>query len=112
MRICKGLDIVELRKDLLLVVNFLYMLNDCELNEVEIEVFDKVFVFYVDYELNVFIFIVCVCVVIFLDVYFGIIVVIGVLKGFFYGGVNENVMKMLIEIGEEENVELYIYNVF
>ena len=27
-----------------------------------------------------------------------------------HGGANENVMKMLTEIGEEENVESYIHN--
>ena len=35
---------------------------------------------------------------------------IGALKGPLHGGANENVMKMLTEIGEEENVESYIHN--
>ena len=43
-RIRKGLDIVEPRKDLSLAANFLYMLNDREPNEVEIEAFDKALV--------------------------------------------------------------------
>lgn len=32
------------------------------------------------------------------------------IKGPLHGGANENVMKMLTEIGEEENVESYIHN--
>lgn len=107
-RICKGFEFVELREDYGIVENFFYILNGEEFLLIEVEVFNKVLILYVDYELNVLMFIVRVCVVIFFDIYLGIIVVIGVLKGFFYGGVNEGVMKMLIEIGEVENVELYI----
>lgn len=108
LRICKGFDFVELKEEYGIVENFLYILNGEEFFLIEVEVFNKVFIFYVDYELNVLIFMVRVCVVILFDIYLGIIVVIGVLKGLFYGGVNEVVMKMLIEIGEVENVEFYI----
>lgn len=97
-RICCGFDLILLREDLNMVVNFLYMIIGEEVDVLLVEVMNKVFVLYVDYEFNVFIFIVWVCVVMFLDVYFGVIVVIGVLKGLFYGGVNECVFDMLEEI--------------
>ncbi|OXC00915.1 citrate synthase [Bacillus sp. M13(2017)] len=109
-RIRKGLDIVEPRKDLSLAANFLYMLNDREPNEVEIEAFDKALVLHADHELNASTFTARVCVATLSDVYSGITAAIGALKGPLHGGANENVMKMLTEIGEEENVEPYIHN--
>lgn len=57
--------------------------------DIEVEVFNKVFILYVDYELNVFVFIVCCVVLLLLDMYLGIVVVVGFLKGLLYGGVNE-----------------------
>ncbi|MBE5087318.1 citrate synthase [Bacillus bombysepticus] len=109
-RIRKGLEIVEPRKDLSLAANFLYMLNDREPNEVEIEAFDKALVLHADHELNASTFTARVCVATLSDVYSGITAAIGALKGPLHGGANENVMKMLTEIGEEENVESYIHN--
>ncbi|RAN70405.1 citrate synthase [Bacillus mycoides] len=109
-RIRKGLDVVEPRKDLSLAANFLYMLNDGEPNEVEIEAFDKALVLHADHELNASTFTARVCVATLSDVYSGITAAIGALKGPLHGGANENVMKMLTEIGEEENVESYIHN--
>jgi len=109
-RIRKGLDIVEPRKDLSLAANFLYMLNNREPNEVEIEAFDKALVLHADHELNASTFTARVCVATLSDVYSGITAAIGALKGPLHGGANENVMKMLTEIGEEENVESYIHN--
>ncbi|MGR5939834.1 citrate synthase [Bacillus pacificus] len=109
-RIRKGLDVVEPRNDLSLAANFLYMLNDREPNEVEIEAFDKALVLHADRELNASTFTARVCVATLSDVYSGITAAIGALKGPLHGGANENVMKMLTEIGEEENVESYIHN--
>ncbi|WP_140350526.1 MULTISPECIES: citrate synthase [Bacillus cereus group] len=109
-RIRKGLDLVEPRNDLSLAANFLYMLNDREPNEVEIEAFDKALVLHADHELNASTFTARVCVATLSDVYSGITAAIGALKGPLHGGANENVMKMLTEIGEEENVESYIHN--
>ncbi|MEY8348804.1 citrate synthase [Bacillus cereus] len=109
-RIRKGLEVVEPRKDLSLAANFVYMLNDREPNEVEIEAFDKALVLHADHELNASTFTARVCVATLSDVYSGITAAIGALKGPLHGGANENVMKMLKEIGEEENVESYVHN--
>ncbi|MDM5156767.1 citrate synthase [Bacillus sp. DX1.1] len=111
-RIRKGLEVVEPRKDLSLAANFVYMLNNREPNEVEIEAFDKALVLHADHELNASTFTARVCVATLSDVYSGITAAIGALKGPLHGGANENVMKMLKEIGEEENVESYIHNAF
>ncbi|KEK22015.1 citrate synthase [Bacillus gaemokensis] len=109
-RIRKGLEVVEPRKDLSLAANFVYMLNNREPNEVEIEAFDKALVLHADHELNASTFTARVCVATLSDVYSGITAAIGALKGPLHGGANENVMKMLKDIGEEENVESYIHN--
>ena len=42
------------------------------------------------------------------DIYSGVTSAIGALKGPLHGGANEQVMKMLTEIGSVENVEPYI----
>ncbi|MFH3675876.1 citrate/2-methylcitrate synthase, partial [Acinetobacter baumannii] len=78
-----------------LAANFLYMLNDREPNEVEIEAFDKALVLHADHELNASTFTARVCVATLSDVYSGITAAIGALKGPLHGGANENVMKML-----------------
>jgi citrate synthase len=43
------------------------------------------------------------------DVYSGVTAAIGALKGPLHGGANEQVMKMLSEIGSVENVDSYIH---
>ncbi|MBJ6950119.1 citrate synthase, partial [Vibrio cholerae] len=84
-RIRKGLDVVEPRNDLSLAANFLYMLNDREPNEVEIEAFDKALVLHADHELNASTFTARVCVATLSDVYSGITAAIGALKGPLHG---------------------------
>ena len=42
------------------------------------------------------------------DIYSGVTAAIGALKGPLHGGANEQVMKMLTEIGSVDNVEPYI----
>src|SRR5699024_9853270 len=59
-------------------------------------------------ELNASTFTSRVCVATLSDVYSGITAAIGALKGPLHGGANEQVMKMLMEIGEEERAIPYI----
>lgn len=109
-RIRRGLEPVAPHKELCFAANFLYMLNDREPNTIEIEAFDKALVLHADHELNASTFTARVCVATLSDVYSGIAAAIGALKGPLHGGANENVMKMLMEIGETENVDPYITN--
>jgi citrate synthase len=109
-RIRKGLTPVAPDKELGYAANFLYMLNDRKPNEIEIEAFDKALVLHADHELNASTFTARVCVATLSDVYSGITAAIGALKGPLHGGANENVMKMLMEIGEVEHVDAYIQN--
>lgn len=109
-RIRKGLQPVAPKEELCYAANFLYMLNDREPNAVEVEALDKALILHADHELNASTFTARVCVATLSDVYSGITAAIGALKGPLHGGANENVMKMLMEIGEVENVEPYILN--
>jgi citrate synthase len=107
-RLRKGLDPISPRKDLGFAANFLYMLSGRVPNEIEEEAFNKALVLHADHELNASTFTARVCVGTLSDVYSGMTAAVGALKGPLHGGANENVMKMLMEIGELDNVESYI----
>ncbi len=107
-RVRKGLEPVEPRADLGYAANFLYMLSGKEPEDIEVEAFDKALVLHADHELNASTFTARVCVATLSDMYSGVTAAIGALKGPLHGGANEQVMKMLSEIGSEENAEAYI----
>lgn len=107
-RIRKGLDPISPRSDLNYAANFLYMLSGEEPEEIAIEAFDKALVLHADHELNASTFTARVCVATLSDVYSGVTAAISALKGPLHGGANEQVMKMLTEIGSEDAVEAYI----
>ncbi len=107
-RIRQGQDPVKPKKDLGFAANFLYMLNGKEAEPVEIEAMNKALVLHADHELNASTFTARVCVATLSDIYSGVTAAIGALKGPLHGGANERVMKMLTEIGEEENAIPYI----
>lgn len=107
-RIRQGKDPVKPKKDLSFAENFIYMLNGKEGEDIEVEAIDKALVLHADHELNASTFTARVCVATLSDVYSGITAAIGALKGPLHGGANEQVMAMLLEIGEEENAIPYI----
>lgn len=107
-RIRKGLEPVKPKKNLGYAANFLYMLNNEEPKAIEIEAIDKALVLHADHELNASTFAARVCVATLSDLYSGVTTAISTLKGPLHGGANEQVMKMLTEIGEEENAIPYI----
>ncbi|WP_110114090.1 citrate synthase [Bacillus sp. CGMCC 1.16541] len=109
-RIRKGLEPIAPRKDYGVAANFLYMLTGEEPSEVAVEAFDKALVLHADHELNASTFTARVCVATLSDVYSGITAAIGALKGPLHGGANEAVMKMLTEIEDVENAEIYVRN--
>lgn len=109
-RIRKGLEPVSPRKDFSFAENFLYMLKGEEPNAIAVEAFDKALVLHADHELNASTFTARVCVATLSDIYSGITSAIGALKGPLHGGANEQVMKMLSEIGSLEKVDSYVYD--
>ncbi|CEI84483.1 MULTISPECIES: citrate synthase [Oceanobacillus] len=107
-RIRDGKDPVQPKENLSYSANFLYMLNGKEPEDIEVEAINKALVLHADHELNASTFTARVCVATLSDIYSGLVAAIGALKGPLHGGANENVMKMLLEIGEEENAIPYI----
>ena len=108
-RVRKGLEPVAPRADLGFAANFLYMLSGKEPEAIAIEAFNKALVLHADHELNASTFTARVCVATLSDVYSGVTSAIGALKGPLHGGANEQVMKMLTEIGSLENVDSVIH---
>ncbi|MCM3086402.1 citrate synthase [Bhargavaea ginsengi] len=107
-RIRKGEEPVAPKKELSYAANFLYMLNGKEPEAIEEEAFNKALVLHADHELNASTFTARVCVATLSDIYSGVTAAIGALKGPLHGGANEQVMKMLTEIGSPDKVESYI----
>lgn len=107
-RIRKGLEPVAPKVELGYAANFLYMLSGKEPEAIEIEAFDKALVLHADHELNASTFTARVCVATLSDMYSGVTAAIGALKGPLHGGANEQVMKMLMEIGSEDKAEAYV----
>lgn len=107
-RMRKGLEPVKPRKDLTFAENFIYMLNGREGEPIEVEAIDKALILHADHELNASTFTARVCVATLSDMYSGITAAISALKGPLHGGANEQVMNMLLEIGEEENALPYV----
>lgn len=107
-RIRKGQEPIAPKTDLGYAANFLYMLTGEQPEDIAIEAFNKALVLHADHELNASTFTARVCVATLSDMYSGVTAAIGALKGPLHGGANEQVMKMLMEIGSEENVETYI----
>jgi citrate synthase len=107
-RIRKGKDPVKPLKDVSYAENFLYMLNGEKPNAIEVEAINKALVLHADHELNASTFTARVCVATLSDMYSGVTAAIGALKGPLHGGANEQVMRMLSEIGTEENALPYI----
>ncbi|NBJ68989.1 MULTISPECIES: citrate synthase [Clostridia] len=107
-RIRKGKDPIQPKPNYYYAENLLFMLNGKEPKDIEVEAMNKALVLHADHELNASTFTGRVCVATLSDVYSGITAAIGALKGPLHGGANEGVMKMLTEIGEEENAIPYI----
>ncbi|MEN2765586.1 citrate synthase [Ornithinibacillus xuwenensis] len=107
-RIRQGKDPIKPKSDVSYAENFLYMLSGKTPTAIEIEAINKALVLHADHELNASTFTARVCVATLSDIYSGVTAAIGALKGPLHGGANERVMKMLTEIGSEENALPYI----
>lgn len=107
-RMRQGKDPIQAKADYSYAENFLYMLTGEEPTETAIEAIDKALVLHADHELNASTFTARVCVATLSDLYSGITSAIGALKGPLHGGANEQVMKMLMEIGEVDQAIPYV----
>ncbi|MBT9281784.1 MAG: citrate synthase [Hydrogenibacillus schlegelii] len=87
---------------------FLAMLHGQKPDPEAVEALDKALVLHADHEFNASTFAARVTVGTLADLYSGVVSALGALKGPLHGGANEQVMKMLEEIGTPERVEAVI----
>src|SRR5687767_11990016 len=85
--------------------NFLYMLSGERPNAVAARAFDVALVLHADHELNASTFAGRVAAATLTDMYSAIVGAIGALKGPLHGGANADVMRLLIDIGQDASPE-------
>jgi len=85
--------------------NFLYMLTGNRPNALSVDAFDVALVLHADHELNASTFAARVAAATLTDLYSATVAAIGTLKGPLHGGANADVMRMLIEIGQDAPAE-------
>src|SRR6187399_2994657 len=81
--------------------NFLYLLTGERPNSTAIRAFDVALTLHADHELNASTFAARVAAATLTDIHSAVVAGIGTLKGPLHGGANAEVMKMLIEIGQD-----------
>ena len=85
--------------------NFLYMLTGQRPNALSTRAFDIALVLHADHELNASTFAARVAAATLTDMYSAIVAAIGTLKGPLHGGANAEVMRLLIDIGQDASPE-------
>jgi len=106
-RIREGKAPVEPSPDLNQAANFLYMLFGEKPSEDEINLMQKDFILHAEHGINASAFAARVAASTNADLHCAIVSGIGTLKGPAHGGAAEEVMKMSLEIGEEDKAEEY-----
>ena len=81
--------------------NFLYMLTGERPGALETRAFDIALTLHADHELNASTFAGRVAAATLTDIYSAVVAAVGTLKGPLHGGANMDVMKMLLELGED-----------
>ncbi|MBI4595060.1 MAG: citrate synthase/methylcitrate synthase [Candidatus Tectomicrobia bacterium] len=88
--------------------NFLYMCSGKKTDDFETKVMDVCLILHADHGMNASTFTSMVVISSLSDFYSAITAAIGSLKGTLHGGANEQVIRMLMEIGSVEKTEAYI----
>jgi citrate synthase len=88
--------------------NFLYMLHGREPEAKRVRQLDTCLILHADHELNASAFSARVTSSTLSGIYSSVMAAIGTLKGPLHGGANEQVMRMLLEIGEPARLEAYL----
>lgn len=108
-RLRNNLDIVKPDISLNHAGNFLYMLRGEKPSEIEIEIFDKTLILYIEHGMNASTFASIITTSTQSDIYSAIVSAIGTLKGPLHGGANEEALKMLLEINKNYNGDVEAY---
>ena len=109
-RIRKGEEPLDPKPELSHAANFLYMLNGKEPMDVEARAFDIALILHADHEFNASTFAARVTAGTLADMYAAITSAVGALSGPLHGGANEQVMRMLLEIGSPDKVDKFVNN--
>ncbi len=107
-RVMQGKQPVAPDSSLNVAHNFLHMLFDKEVDERLAQIFDMCLILHADHELNASTFSARVTAGTLSDIYSAITSAVGTLKGPLHGGANEQVMRMLLEIGRVDQAESWI----
>ncbi len=107
-RIRQGQPVVEPRDDLDHAANFLYMLRGEAPNERAAKVLDVALILHADHGLNASTFSARVTASTLADMYSSIVAAVCTLKGPRHGGANEQVMRMLDQVGSPESAEAFV----
>ncbi|MFA6211259.1 MAG: citrate synthase [Candidatus Obscuribacterales bacterium] len=106
-------EVVAPKEDNSLAANFLYMLSGGkEPNEVSVKSLDIALILHADHELNASTFAARVAAATLTDMHSAIVAGICALKGPLHGGANQEVIKMLLEMGSLDNVEKHLDKMF
>jgi citrate synthase len=107
-RIRNGHWPVTPRSDLGHAANFLYMLTSKEPSEAAAEVLDTALILHADHGLNASTFAARITASTLSDLHSAVVSAIGTLKGPLHGGANEQVMRMLLEVGDVDRVDQWV----
>jgi len=101
-RLRNGKEPIAANPKLSFAANFLYCLTGKEPDEVMTHTFDVALTLHADHELNASTFAARVTAATLSDIYSCVTSAIGALKGPLHGGANEDVIKMLLEVGDAD----------
>jgi len=107
-RIRSGQDVIAPDSSLSIAENFLYMMRGEKPEADETHIFDVALILHADHELNASTFTTRVVSGTLADMYGAVTAGVAALAGPLHGGANTNVMKMLLEIGDEDKVEAWV----
>ncbi len=107
-RMRKGDDPIQASDELTFAENFLYMLTGKLPDSETAEIFDKCLILHAEHTMNASTFATMVVASTLADPYKAISSAIGSLSGALHGGANEEVIKMLKEIGEPSRAKAYV----
>jgi citrate synthase len=107
-RIRNGLWPISPNPDLCHSANFLYMLTGEVPSKTAARVLDVALILHADHSLNASTFAARITASTLSNLHSSVVSAIGTLKGSLHGGANEEVMRMLLEIGDKSRVEQYM----
>ncbi|MBV9769463.1 MAG: citrate synthase, partial [Bryobacterales bacterium] len=109
-RLRSGKPLVEGDPNLGLAANFLYTLTGKKPDDVMEHVFDIALILHADHELNASTFAARVTAATLSDIHSAVTSAIGALKGPLHGGANEEVIRMLLDAGDERTALQHVQN--